>query len=80
MLDVLLKILAFCSHETKKFDLDEKMNVTECASKNPKLGYWVVMAHITLEKSVSNILKNLKTLQKEYEVLKVVVKKMRNGQ
>ena len=35
---------------------------------------------LTLEKSVSNILKNLETLQKEYEVLKVAVKKMRNGQ
>ena len=50
MLDVLLKIPAFCLHETKKFDLDEKMNVTECASKNPKLGYWVVMAHFNIGK------------------------------
>ena len=78
--DVLLKIPAFCLHETKKFRLKWNSKVYWGRKQKSKLWYWVTVAHFNIwETSVSNIL-NAKALQKEFEFFKSSCKKMRHGQ
>ena len=65
----------------KNLSLDEKMKVIDYPNKNPKMGCRVIAEHFSIGKTcVSNILRNAKTLQREYEFSKEIVKKLRHGQ
>lgn len=55
------------------------MKFIDYASKNPKLECRVITANFNIRKtSASNILKNAKTLQKEYQFFKGICKQMRH--
>ena len=63
-------LLSACM-KLKSLALDERMKVIEHVSKNPELGCRVIATHFNTGKTiVSNIVKNAKTLQKEYEFFK----------
>ena len=52
----------------KKLSLNEKMKVIDYADKNSKMGCWIIADNFSIGKTcVSNILRNTKTLQMEYE-------------
>ena len=52
----------------KNLSFHEKMNVTDYANKNLKMSCRVIAEHFSIGKTcVSNILRNVKTLQREYE-------------
>ena len=77
--DALLKIPAFCLHETKKFRL--KWNrLIEDASKNLNCDIGWLWHTLTIEKLVYPISWMQKLFKKNLNFLKVVVKKMRHGQ
>ena len=55
----------------KNLTLDEKMKVIDYANKNPKMVCQVIAEHFSIGKTyVSNILRNIKSLQREYEFFK----------
>ena len=57
------------------------MKVIDYANKNPKMGCRVIPEHFSIWKTcVSDILRNAKTLQREYEFFKGNFKKLRHGQ
>ena len=65
----------------KNLSLDEKMKVIEYANKNPTKGCRFIGKHFSIGKTcVANILKNTKTLEKEYEFFKGNCKKLNHGQ
>ena len=65
----------------KNLSLDEKMKVIEYANKNPTKGCRFIGEHFSIGKTcVANILKNAKTLEKEYEFFKGNCKKLKHGQ
>ena len=65
----------------KNLSLDEKMKVIDYVRKKiPKVGCRVIAEHFRIGKAyVSNILRNAKTLQKEYDFFKRNCKKLRHG-
>ena len=65
----------------RNLSLDKKMKkVIDYANKNPKMGCRVIAEHFSIGKTcVSNILRNAKTLQREYEFFKGNRKKLRHG-
>ena len=65
----------------KNVSLDKKMKVIAYANKNPKMGCRVIAEHFSIGKTcVSNILRNAKALQREYEYFKGNCEKLRHGQ
>ena len=57
------------------------MKVIDYANKNFKMGCRVIAEHFSIGKTcVSNILRNAKALQREYEFFKGNCKKLRHGQ
>ena len=65
----------------KNLSLDEKMKANDYANKNPKMGCRVIAEHSSIGKTcVSNMLRNAKTLQREYEFFKRNCKKVRHVQ
>lgn len=76
----LLKIPVFCSDKTKNIRHRSK-NIGYWLHKQKPLFTWVIAAHINIGKtSVSKILKNVKTLQKEYWFFKGRCKNTRQGE
>ena len=65
----------------KNLSLNEKMKVIDYANKNPKTGCRMIAEHFSIgETCVSNILRNVKTLQKDYEFFEANYKKFGHGQ
>ena len=65
----------------KNLSLDEKMKVIDYANKNPKIGCRVIAEYFSVGNTCfSNILRNTKAVQREYEFFKVNCKKLRHGQ
>ena len=65
----------------KNLSLDEKTKVIEYTNKNPTKGCRFIGEHFSIGKTcVANILKNAKTLEKEYEFFKGNCKKLKHGQ
>ena len=65
----------------KNLSLNEKMKVIDYADKNSKLGCRIIADNFSIGKTcVSNILRNTKTLQMEYEFFTGNCKKLRHGQ
>ena len=65
----------------KNLSLDEKMKVIDYANKNPKIGCRVIAEYFSIGNTCfSNILRNTKAVQREYEFFKVNCKKLRHGQ
>lgn len=77
----MLKFQLSARMKRKNLALDKKMKVIAYANNNPKMGCRVIAEHFKIGKTcVSNILRNAKTLQKEYEFFKGNCKKLRHGQ
>ena len=65
----------------KNLPSDEKMKVIDYSNKKPKMEWRVIAEHVSIGKiCVSNILRNAKTLQREYKFFKGNCKKVRHGQ
>ena len=65
----------------KNLSLDKKMKVIDYGNKNPKMESRVIAEHFSIGKiCISNILRNAKTLQREYKFFKGNCKKVRHGQ
>ena len=79
--DVVLKISAFYSYEKKKPVIRRKDKVIDYANKNPKIGCRVIAEYFSIGNTCfSNILRNTKAVQREYEFFKVNCKKLRHEQ
>ena len=76
-----LKFQVSVRMKRKTFSLDERMKVIDYANKNPKIGCRVIAEHFSIGKTcVTNILRNAKTFQREYEFFKGNCKKLRHRQ
>ena len=64
----------------KRLDRSEKIAISDYANEHPKMGCRQLAEHFSVAKAaISNILKNVKNLRRDYEFLKGNYKKCRHG-